>query len=171
LRVDDPAEVDLVVRRSLLTILEVVPELRRDENEARRVVPNFSPEAMLAMYTRDFGRPATHRFWVAVDSVGEVVGHVIFFRREPEGQLPFGYLFTLYVDPAHRRRSVADALIGVALGWFEEQGVASVRAHTHPSNAPLLHLMQRWGFVAGESRTARWPSVELEATVATRPGP
>jgi hypothetical protein len=34
--------------------------------------------------------------------------------------------------------------------------------HTHRSNAPLLRLAQRWGFVTRERKDGPWPSIDLD---------
>lgn len=161
LEADRPGELDLVVARSLETILESIPELMGNEKEARRRVPNFDHAAMRAMYLRDANRTDTHRLLVAESETDGVVGHALCFLKsfEPEG--PLGYLFTIYVAPEHRCRGVGGLLLTEALAWLENRGAARVQAATHPSNQGLLRLTARYGFEVGARHAEPWPHVTL----------
>lgn len=158
MRHEQPGELALVVSRSLRTVLETIPEFGGDEARAREVIRNFSHEEMHAMYLRDQERPATHRFVVAHTEQGDVVGHSVYFLREPE----VGYLFTLYVEPAHRRLSLGKALLAEAVSWLERHGAARVIAHTHATNVSLQALAASLDFRIIERKDEPWPHVTLE---------
>ena len=155
-----PGEVNAAASFSMLTVLETLPEARRDPS----IVPNLSVEAMAAMYARHRDNPE-HRYLVAVDEAGELVGHAIALVRVDEAGVRHGYSYSRYVLPRCRRQGLGRRLLREALRWWEGAGVAYVQAHTHPTNAPLLGLFRSEGFeVVGESGT-RWRSLVLRREV------
>ena len=155
-------EVDLVVARSMQTILDTIPEFEGDSVKARQKVKNFTHEEMKAMYVKDhLTRSATHRFLGAVAATGDLVGHIIFFVRDTEAT-KMGYIFTLYVAPEHRNRGVARALAAEAVRWLKERGAMLVVAHTHATNAIPIALAAGHGFQVGERVEQPWAQVKLE---------
>jgi ribosomal protein S18 acetylase RimI-like enzyme len=164
MRHEQPGELALVVSRSLRTVLETIPEFGGDEARAREVMRNFSHEEMRAMYLRDQERPATHRFVVAHTQPGEVVGQSVYFLREPE----LGYLFTLYVEPTHRRLGLAKALLAEAVSWLEQHGAARVIAHTHATNVSLQALAASLDFRIIERTNEPSPHLTLERASSLR---
>ena len=86
--------------------------------------------------------------WVARAAVdaetGEVVGHVG-FHGPPDGD---GMVEVAYsVDPAHRRRGYATAMLRTALAWAaSEPAVRTVRASVGPDNEGSLATLRRFGF-------------------------
>ena len=152
----DEAEVNTIASLSMLTILETLPEARRDPT----VVPNFSISAMATMYRGDLGR-ADRRFWVAVDEDGQIVGHAIALLRTDDSGLLHGYSYTRYVLPGWRRKGIARALLQEAKRWWWAQGVVYVLAHTHATNHALQQLFLSEGFVIGGQQEERWSSVVL----------
>jgi GNAT superfamily N-acetyltransferase len=100
---------------------------------------------------------------------GEIVGHAIYFVRGLGEASPSGYLFTIYVDPLHRRHGLARALLTDAVRWSEEQGAVRVVAHTHVTNLGLVQLAERCGFKITERSSAPpWPHLTLERATPTR---
>lgn len=154
---DIPGELELVVKRSMQTVLETIPELGGSEQRARELLPNFDATAMREMYARDLQRPSTHRLVVAeVD--GALVGHVIYFLRPDAHDLgPSGYVFTIYVDPPHRRAGIAYELLGHAVSWLGAQGARVITAHTHVDNQSFLRLATRHAFRVTERLESPWP--------------
>ena len=153
---DDPGEVSTAASFSMLTILETLPEARRDPS----IVPNLSIEAMAEMYANGEDNE-NHLYLVAHDEDGLLLGHAIALIREDEDGVLHGYSYTRYVLPRYRRRGVARRLLEQALEWWRDREVSYILAHTHPSNAPLLGLFTAFGFVEISRETKRWSSVTL----------
>ena len=136
-----PEETALVAERMRLTLVEVLGE-----------------EAGGSMYTTDWlvQRVRFHldpaqcrgRVVVVEGPDGAIAGHAI-LRHEADdgGGLAFGLFSTFYVDPAHRRRGIADRLVTLGEAWFREAGLGQARTYTAESNAPLHCLMYRHGYV------------------------
>lgn len=151
-------EFDTVVRWCMETVLSTIPEFEGCIDKARAALPNFSFEQMGRMIRKDFGRP-THRFLVAVDGASRLVGHsMISVKRDSEG-LRFGYFFTRYVVPEHRRRGIATRLLKAAVAWFDMQGWDYLLAHTHASNSPARALFERNGFRLVDRSDTPWEAV------------
>ena len=155
----DP-EVHAVVRWCLETVLATVPEFDNSPEKARAVLPNFTFGQMLTMVREDFGRP-THRFLVAVDEVDRLVGHSMISRKLDEDGLRFGYLFTWFVLPEHRRRGAGSRLLAEAVKWLQGEGCEYLLAHTHASNKPARAFFERNGFGEVARQETPWKSVTL----------
>ena len=91
--------------------------------------------------------------WVARAAVdratGAVVGHVGFHGPPDErGMVEVAYS----VDPEHRRRGYATAMVETALRWAEDApGASVVRASISPANTASLATLRPFGFEpAGE---------------------
>lgn len=86
--------------------------------------------------------------WIARAAVdvatGEVVGHVGFHGPPSEtGMVEVAYA----VDPVHRRRGYARALLTAALAWAAaEPAVRAVRASISPDNEASLATIRPFGF-------------------------
>ena len=145
---------------SILTILETLPEARCDPS----IVPGFSHEEMASRYREGLDNP-DHRYLVVTTGEGRVVGHGIYLLRRKEDGSTYGYLYTRYILPAHRRRGLGGQLLDRALGWFAEMGADSAEAHTHPTNLGLQTLFTSRGFSVGPIQEGRWPSVVLRKTL------
>lgn len=152
----DPGEVNTAAAFSMATILETLPEARRDPE----IVPGFSIEAMAAMYARGHDNP-DHRYRVAVDHAGLIVGHAIALMRADDHGVAHGYSYTRYVLPAHRRRGLARRLLVDALGWWTGRGARYVLAHTHADNTALQRLFATAGFTVVERTHTRWAGLTL----------
>ena len=149
-----------MVRWCIETVLATVPEFEGSPEKARAAIPNLTHADMKAMIQADFARP-THRFLVAVDASDRLVGHsMISCKRDDEG-LRFGYFFTRYVEPAHRRQGVGSRLLAEALTWFDEQGWDYLLAHTHATNDAARGLFERHGFRVIDRQETPWPSLTL----------
>lgn len=145
---------------SILTILETLPEARRDPS----IVPGFSHQEMASMYRKGLNNP-DHRYRVVTDEEGLLVGHSIYLLRRNDAGVMTGYLYTRYVLPAHRRRGLGGRMLDMALDWFEERNAAWAEAHTHPSNRGLQELFASRGFEHAEVHEGRWPSVLLRKSL------
>lgn len=155
LNFEDSSEVYVAASFSALTILETLPEARRDPG----LVPRSSVEEMAEMYNAGRDNP---KHWYRVAEVdGEVVGHAIALMREDDAGVPHGYSYTRYVLPAWRRRGIARALLDAALEWWRSQGAAYVLSNTHPTNHALRALHGSSGFEEVGLSEGRWPSIQL----------
>ena len=77
-------EINLVVSRTMETVLETIPEFEGSAEIALSVFSNFTHEQMKAMILKDFDNP-NHRILVAEkDSTNEVVAHAIFSIKEDD---------------------------------------------------------------------------------------
>lgn len=153
---DRDEEVVVAASFSKLTLLETLPEARRDPE----LVPNGSVAEMAAMYRRGRENP-DHRYLVAEAGDGMLVGHAIALMRTDEDGLRYGYGYTRCVLPSHRRRGLARRLLRTAKAWWAEQGADHVMAHTHATNRALQALFTSEGFVVLGTGEGRWPSVVL----------
>ncbi|MFT4978317.1 MAG: GNAT superfamily N-acetyltransferase [Myxococcota bacterium] len=152
----DSGEVYTAASFSMMTLLETLPEARADPE----LVPNFSVEEMAAMYRSGQSDP-DHRYLVIVDDNNRPVGHAIALIRCDDDGTRYGYSYTRYILPHHRRRGLARRLLRAAKSWWAEAGVSHVLAHTHPENKPLQTLFIDEGFQVVERRDGRWPSLLL----------
>ncbi|MDG1484565.1 MAG: GNAT family N-acetyltransferase [Myxococcota bacterium] len=152
----DDREVNTIASFSMLTILETLPESRLDPT----IVPNLSIASMGEMYRSDLGR-SDRNYLVAVDAEGNITGHAIAVLRTDDSGLPYGYSYTRYVLPAHRKQGIARQLLHAAKRWWWEQGVLYVLAHTHPTNLPLQRLFVSEGFIIDGEEDGKWPMVRL----------
>jgi ribosomal protein S18 acetylase RimI-like enzyme len=152
----DQGEVNTVAAFSLMTLLESLPEARRDPDS----IPNFSIDSMASLYLSERHNP-DHRYWVVDAGDGLLVGHAIGLMRTDDDGVRHGYSYTRYVLPRYRRRGIARQMLQHAKAWWHAQDVAYVLAHTHPSNTPLLNLFASEGFSVAETRAGPWPSLLL----------
>ncbi|MEM3086515.1 MAG: GNAT family N-acetyltransferase [Halobacteria archaeon] len=67
-------------------------------------------------------------------------------ERESSGRLLEGRIFSLAVDPAHRKRGVAAALLQRALDLYRAEGISAVRLEVRMDNGPAQALYRRFGF-------------------------
>lgn len=82
-----------------------------------------------------------HEFIAAVDPEGRVLGYVGMMYVLDEG-----YISNVAVDPAHRRRGIADALIDRLCALCTEHGLAFVSLEVRAGNAPAIALYEKRGF-------------------------
>jgi|GEM_PF-2113164 len=140
-------EINLVVIRSMETVLETVPEFQGSPGLAQCAFPNFSFDQMKAMFVDTFDNP-DHRILVAEDLIrGLVLGHSIFsIKTNPEGAL-YGFCFSRFVAPDARQRGIGSRLLIEQEKWWKERSAQYALAQTHVSNIKLQQLFQKHGFV------------------------
>ena len=123
------------------------------ESASRQVgvalTPYFLAEAWLwRIRLEQVGTDPASLDWIAraaVDAAtGAVVGHVGFHGPPDDaGMVEVAYS----VDPEHRRRGYATAMLGTALEWAASApDVTVVRASVAPENAASLATIRRFGF-------------------------
>tara|TARA_B100000925_G_scaffold99377_1_gene72734 strand:+ start:4964 stop:5548 length:585 start_codon:yes stop_codon:yes gene_type:complete len=139
-------EVNLVVSRTMETVLETIPEFEGNAEIALSVFSNFTHEQMKAMIQKDFDNP-NHRILVAEkDSTNEVVAHAIFSIKEDADGKKFGFCFSRFVKISERRNGIADSLLKLQEKWWVERGAGYVLAHTHVCNLKLQKLFKKNGY-------------------------
>lgn len=157
---ESDAELDVVTRMCRRTVLETIPELEGSEDKAQAVSGNFSYAQMNDMI-RACSRNPAHRLLVAVEESGRIVGHSMISQKVDSEGRRYGYFFSRFVEPSHRRRGIATRLLAEALAWFEASDVEYLRAETHATNHALQALMLGAGFRVAERHDAPWPYLVL----------
>jgi hypothetical protein len=129
-------DVSTMASFSMMTILETLPETRLDPS----IVAGFTHEEMSAMYREGLDNP-DHRYLVVTDEDDLLVGHGIYLFRRDESGAPYGYLYTRYVLPAHRRRDPAhECWIGLWVGSKSGRGSGPRRTPTRPTRGSRSSL-------------------------------
>jgi GNAT superfamily N-acetyltransferase len=59
--------------------------------------------------------------------------------RDPRGGL--GFVYNVYVEPAHRRRGVARALLEALHGWARGRGLGALALHASEDGRPLYEAL------------------------------
>ncbi len=158
------AVIDAVVRMTMETVLTTIPEFEGSAKKAQATFANFTFPAMREMIVADFPKP-THGAAVAEATGGGVVGHVLFSRKiDPIGDL-YGYIFSMWVEPEHRRRGVGTALLSAAVDALQ---TGYVRAETHASNEAFRQLARSLGFSVAERKQVHWP---VNVMILAEPSP
>lgn len=165
------AELEIVTRMCMTTILETIPEYGGDAEVAKSKIPNFDFDQMSTMIKNDFPKD-THRFLVVVDPTApppHIVGHsMISLKRDSEGR-PYGKFFSRYVEPAYRRRGLARRMLREALRWFESRGAVYAQAETHDTNDKLRAVFEQAGFSVVERHTSPFAYVVLRRALGEHP--
>jgi RimJ/RimL family protein N-acetyltransferase len=92
--------------------------------------------------------------WEGTDAVGAATGKPD--PHEEGGREIVG----MWVDPAHRGRGVAAALIGELVAWARAEGSPSIALWVAEDNNPARRLYERCGFVATGERDVMRPGVD-----------
>lgn len=108
---------------------------------------------------------------VAEDPAGAIVGHTIYRIEADADDAPFGLVSTTYVVPQARRLGVAQQLLARAESWFRGHGLPQCCTWTSSTNAPLIALYARNGFMQVEralNELTHTPMVRLAKQLAAR---
>ena len=143
----------------MTTVLDTIPEFEGSAEAARQKLNNFTLEAMIEMFAADLER--SDRRFLVVRYEGELIAHSVLSVREAGSQKAWGYFFTRYVLPEHRRRGVGGLLLDAGIEWFQAAGCRYAEAHTHITNEGLLCLFASRGFQVVERIQRPWPHVRL----------
>ncbi len=142
---NDERDLDWVSTGMHLTLAEV-------EGEKGRLA---YPPAWTRARLREMLDPARRhvaRVWLAVerDDPAAIVGHTIVRLNEmPDGRV-YGLVSTTYVDPAHRRRGIADRLLAQGEDWIRAQGMREAATWTSVTNDRLIRLYEKHGYAITE---------------------
>ena len=104
----------------MTTVLDTIPEFEGSAEAARQKLNNFTLEAMIEMFAADLER--SDRRFLVVRYEGELIAHSILSVRGAGSQKAWGYFFTRYVLPEHRRRGVGGLLLDAGIEWFQAAG-------------------------------------------------
>jgi len=116
------------------------------EQGMRSVVPNTGFAEWLAAMRPGLGRFAY--LVVAEESgrlVGFVAGRVRAMPRHLGGEAA-GWITEVWVEPSHRSRGVAAAMVGVSVDWFRGQGIRRIELQIVVGNDAARRLYARLGF-------------------------
>jgi ribosomal protein S18 acetylase RimI-like enzyme len=90
------------------------------------------------------------RFELVPRTGGKSIATAVFRSMESSGSTFMGRaagLIDLSVDPAYRRRGIAVFLLSEAFRQFTRQGIMQVEFQAQQSNAAMLGLAAKFGFV------------------------
>jgi len=135
---DSDATIDIIAKRMGLTLAEVIGEA---EGKAM-----YTPEWLVARVRWHLDPDTCTGAVFAAMLEGSVLGHTIVRVEQDEKGGPMGLFSTSYVDPAARRRGIADALLNVGEDWMREQGMPVAATHTAATNAPLIALYEKHAY-------------------------
>ena len=159
LRLLNPAserEMNTVIIYSMMTLWESRPELRINPS----LIPDFEFEQTERMYRAGLKNP-NQRYLIALDGDANIVGHSIIGLRTGGEDKRYGYFWSRYILPGHRRKGLASRFMDEAFEWFQEKGVERAEVHVHLSNEPVRRVFERKGFKPIDRRTGRWEYVVL----------
>jgi ribosomal protein S18 acetylase RimI-like enzyme len=151
LNIHSEREMNTVIIFSQMTLWESRPELRINPSR----VPDFGFENMEQMYRAGVANP-NQRYLLVLDEDANIVGHSIIALRTNKDGERFGYFWSRYVLPTHRRQGIGSRFLAESLSWFEEQQVKRAEVHVHLSNVVLRRFYESNGFSLIDRRTDRW---------------
>jgi GNAT superfamily N-acetyltransferase len=140
------ADFDWVALGMHLTLSEV-------EGEKGRETYSLSWARTRLREMLDRPRPFQAQVFLAVGAGDPdvIAGHTILRLNEmPDGRV-YGLVSTTYVDPAHRRCSLADRLLDHGEAWLVTQGMTELATWTSATNVRLIRLYEKHGYAITES--------------------
>ena len=156
---DSERELSTITCFSQMTIWESRPELRVDPRD----LPGYGWPETLQRY-RVGCRSPDQRYLVAVDPDGNLVGTSIVVIRTDLRNARFGYFWSRYVLPAHRRHGLARQFLGDSMSWFRSRGAGYAEVHIHVENKALRSLFEKRGFkVVDRGNDTRWSWLVMRA--------
>ena len=114
----------------------------------------------LAMFVLELSKPAGVCL-AATDPSGELVGYVICSRYDA-----VWHLMNVAVDPAHRRRHVASALLAELIERVGPEAAITLEVRT--SNTSAMALYERFGFVSAGVRPRYYQDSGEDAVIMWR---
>lgn len=102
------------------------------------------------------------RFTVAAEGK-RVIGYLVLSYV-----LDVGYVDNVAVDPAYRRRGVADALLADAAARAADMGLAELTLEVRAGNEPAIRLYEKHGFAAVGRRKNYYERPREDALLMTK---
>ena len=102
------------------------------------------------------------RYMVALDDGDRVLGYLVLSSVLDEGSVD-----NVAVDPANRRRGVADALVDDAVRRAREKNLAFLTLEVRASNEPAIRLYEKHGFVPVGRRRNYYENPREDAILMT----
>ena len=137
---NDHNEIDLVVNRSMQTVLETIPEFEGKSENALKIWPNFTFDQMKDMFVKNYGNPE-HRTILVVDNDSQkVAGHAICSVKKDDNNDKYGFCFSRFIHFDYRQKGLATSLLKEQEKWWKQQGVKYILAQTHETNFKLRGL-------------------------------
>lgn len=136
---------DVMIRA---TTAEDAMPLRALRIEALTLHPTSFGSAVEDVDDHDWVMLATgdaHGQVFVAEHAGELVGLTGIVRGKRRKDAHHGFIWGVYVQPAHRRRGVAQALVNAALQWAKGQGIAIVKLTVVPESG-ARGCYERCGF-------------------------
>lgn len=108
----------------------------------------------------DWLQSGQYRGWFAEDEQGRVIAGVglILYRwlsNALDDRPERAYILNVYVEPEHRGRGLAKALLKELLGWCQKQGFTIVSLHASEMGKPVY---ERLGFTSTNEMRLRFDS-------------
>lgn len=132
----------------------------RDKRPVRALLGRIWPDDYIPEFFDEWVRDRKGRCWVAVEDRA-VVG-IAKLTLSANGE---AWLHGLRVDPEHRRRGIATALLDHRLARARRLGARVARLDTSEDNVAVQRLMRRYGF----RRIARVGHYAAPASAGARP--
>lgn len=139
-------ELDWVTNHTMKTVLETIPEFENSEEKVLEEFPNFTFQQMRNMIQNDFPKE-NHCLFVIEDTTShQLVGHSIFSLKEDENNKKYGFCYSRYISPLHRRKGLASKLLKISEEWWTSKEAEYVIAQTHESNFKLQGLFEKFAY-------------------------
>lgn len=106
-----------------------------------------TPPSHLPQTLDRFLSPETPIWWIVTASDRQIVAGLWLGQSQDQrtGDRQT-YIFLVYVEPAHRRRGLATALLAQAESWAQSQGDRSLSLQVYADNPGAIALYERSGF-------------------------
>lgn len=156
----NPREMNTVVIYSMMTLWESTPELRVDPS----TIPDFGYDTTRSMYEAGIKSPQ-QRYLVALDDVANLVGHSVSVLRRTDDDELYGFFWSRYVHPDHRRQGIGRRFLQDTVEWFASLGAQWGEVHVHVENQALRALFASQGFEVKDRRADRWTYLVMRKDV------
>lgn len=103
---------------------------------------------------------ATPHWWVALETAKDspVAGLWLGNAVDQQQEDRHAYVLLLYVDPSHRRRGIATALLNLGEAWARQRSDRQIGLQVYAHNEAAIALYQQRGYLT----TSLWLSKSLE---------
>ena len=130
-------------------------------------------DAIMAVEVASF-----HTHWTRNDFEGELVNPLAYYLVAEEDSV-IGYvgswiifdechITNIAVSPEARKRGIGDALLKTLISNAEEKGVIATTLEVRPSNAPAIHLYEKYGFAVEGVRKRYYADTGEDALIMWR---